>query len=120
MTYIKKLILSNLLSKLHCVKTDENDNYCFLVREINSQENKTIIESYLEDLTKIFKLPSPSRRNKIKKFTSSLIVHMAKECQCDIEKSTKYFRAGVGELDDATTIDSGYESTSGFYHFKNM
>lgn len=124
MSYIKRTILRDLLRRLNGVKIVEDNTFSFLVRELNTEENKKIMLADLGDLAKVFKLPAPSRRKKIKKFTSSLIIHMAKECECGIEKSTKYFRAGTDvpreQIDDLPTPLAGYESTSGFYKFVDV
>lgn len=125
MSHIKKTVLRDLLSRLDGVKRSDN-SYSFLVREINSSKNKEIIEKDLGDLKKVFKLPSPAKRNKIKKFTSSMLIHMAKQCDCSIDKCTKYYKVEkpifvkrAPNCDSLGDRDS-YESTSGHYQFFNL
>ena len=125
MSHIKKTILRDLLSRLQGVKFNNDNSYSFLVREVNSDINKEIINKDLGDLKKVFRLPSPAKRDKIKKFTSSMIIHMAKQCECKIDKATKYYKVEKplfvkrdnNDLPDALT---SYESTSGFYQFFNL
>ena len=125
MSHIKKTILRDLLSRLQGVKLNHDNSYSFLVREVNSDINKEIINKDLEDLKKVFKLPSPAKRNKIKKFTSSMIIHMAKQCDCKIDKATKYYKVEKPLFIKRDNIDlpdalTSYESTSGFYQFFNL
>ena len=125
MSHIKKTVLKDLLTRLQGVKFNQDNSYSFLVREINSDINKEIIKEDLGDLKKVFKLPSPAKREKIKKFTSSMIIHMAKQCECKIDKCTKYYRVEKPILIDRDNVDTvdarySYESTSGFYQFFNL
>lgn len=125
MSHIKKTILRDLLSRLQGVKLNHDNSYSFLVREVNSDINKEIINKDLGDLKKVFKLPSPAKRNKIKKFTSSMIIHMAKQCDCKIDKATKYYKVEKPLFIKRDNIDlpdalTSYESTSGFYQFFNL
>jgi hypothetical protein len=125
MSHIKKTVLRDLLSRLDGVKVADN-SYSFLVREINSAKNKAIIEEDLGDLKKVFKLPSPAKRSKIKKFTSSMLIHMAKQCECSIDKCTKYYKVEKPIFvkrdpnGDLPGERDSYESTSGFYEFFNL
>lgn len=126
MSHVKKTVLRDLLSRLDGVKVSGDNSFSFLVREVNSPKNKEIISNDLGDLKKVFKLPSPAKRDKIKKFTSSMLIHMAKQCECSIDKSTKYYkvekqifvkREPNGDFPDKR---DSYESTSGFYEFFNL
>ena len=126
MTHIQKTILRDLLTRLNGIKIADDKTYSFLVREINSENNKEIILKDLGDLKRVFKLPSPAKRNKIKKFTSSMIIHMAKQCECNIDKSTKYYRvqnkieSERDPADDLLDARTSFESTSGFYRFADL
>ena len=125
MSHIKKTILRDLLTRLHGIKIADDKTYSFLVREINSDKNKEIITKDLGDLKRVFKLPSPAKRQQIKKFTSSMIIHMAKQCECHIDKSTKYYRVEKNlESERDPTGDllgrTSFESTSGFYQFGDL
>ena len=126
MSHVKKTILRDLLSRLDGVSNTDG-SYSFLVRAVNSPHNKSIVERDLAELTRVFKLPSPAKREKIKKFTSSMLIHMAKQCDCSIGKCTKYYvvrrgggGGGGGGGGDGRGADSlgerdSYESTSGYY-----
>jgi hypothetical protein len=126
MTHIKHTVLRDLISRLDGVKMNDDNSFCFMVREVNSQANKEAIERDLGDLKKVFKLPSPAKREKIKKFTSSMVIHMAKQCECKIDKTTKYFKIDKEDFlkrnpnNDFPDERDSYESTSGFYHIFNL
>tara|TARA_Y100001937_G_C7025966_1_gene287770 strand:- start:302 stop:688 length:387 start_codon:yes stop_codon:yes gene_type:complete len=126
MSHIKKTVLRDLLSRLDNVKVNADDSFSFFVREVNSEKNKQIINEDLGDLKKVFKLPSPAKRDKIKKFTSSMVIHMAKQCECKIDKATKYFKVEKEIFEkrnpngDFPDKRDSYESTSGFYEIFNL
>tara|TARA_R110000782_G_scaffold15719_1_gene45726 strand:+ start:1650 stop:2003 length:354 start_codon:yes stop_codon:yes gene_type:complete len=106
---IQIFAFGQLVSELDHITQNEDGSYTFLVRDINTQKNKENILSKMKYLKKIFKkIPPPNRYNKFQKFTSSIIINIAKQIEDHkIIKKTKYYRL---------EHDEGYtESTSGHY-----
>ena len=106
---IQIFAFGQLVSELENISRNEDGSYSFMVRDVNTQKNKEYILSKMKYLKKIFKkIPPPNRYNKFQKFTSSIIICIAKQIEDHkITKKTKYYRL---------EHDEGYtESTSGFY-----
>ena len=106
---IQIFTFDQLVTELENIEKNEDGSYSFLVRDINTEKNKEYILSKMKFLKKIFKkIPPPNRYNKFHKFTSSIIINIAKQIEDHkIIKKTKYYRL---------EHDEGYtESTSGYY-----